>query len=240
MYRIAICDDEPEARSAIRGLARQILLAEGQACEITEYAAPEALLQALGQGSGLCDLILLDIMFPGPGQDGLAFARRLRELRLGVSIVLISASPDYVLEGYGVQAVRYLLKPLEPEKLRAALLYDLHNHFPHRALTLFTKGGQVTVHQQDILYLESHGHSTCVHLLGGRVIPVAQKLSALEILLDSRHFCSCHKSFCVNLNHAASLRRYSLTLRGGEMVPVSKAKFSMFRGVFIKFSSLSS
>lgn len=239
MYRIAICDDEPQARSVIRGLTEEILLAEGQACEITEYAAPEELFEALRQAPGGCDLVLLDIMFPEPDQDGLALARRLREVKLGISIILISASPEYVLEGYGVQAVQYLLKPLEPEKLRSALLYDLHNHFSRRALTLPSKQGQLTVYQQDILYLESRGHSTFVHLLGGQAIPVSQKLSALERQLDSRCFCSCHKSFCVNLNHAVSLQRYRLTLRGGGGVPVSKTKFTFFRGVFVKFSSLS-
>lgn len=237
MYRVAICDDEAEDRAIIRRLAEQILLEENQAFEIAEYDAPDALFQALRQAPGRCDLVLLDVMFPGPCESGVAFARRLRGLRMNVSIILISASPEYILDGYDVQAAQYLLKPLDPQKLRAALRYDLHNRFGARALTLFTGQGQISVRQQDILYLESRGHSAFVHLSDGQVLCVSQKLSALENQLDSRCFCSCHKSFCVNLNYAAQLRRYRVTLQGGVSVPVSKKRFELFRGIFIKFSS---
>lgn len=237
MYRVAICDDEPRDRAIIRGFTQQVLAEEGQRYEIAEYGAPEELFLALQREPACCDLILLDVMFPGPGESGLAFARRLRETRLGVSIILVSSSPEYVLDGYGVQAVQYLLKPLEIGRFRSALLYDLHNRFSARALTLSCSRGKVSVRQESILYLESRGHITYVHLADGQVISVAQKLSALQARLASACFCSCHKSFCVNLNYAARLERYQLTLLGGQILPVSKKRFSLFRQIFIKFPS---
>lgn len=237
MYQIAICDDEPQDRAIIRRFAEQALLDEKQPYRITEYGAPDALLQALRQAPGCCDLVLLDVMFPEPCESGVDFARRLRQGRLDVSIILISASPEYILDGYGVQAAQYLLKPFDPEELRAAILYDLHNRFHARALTLSTRRGQISVRQNSILYLESRGHTVFVHLCDGQSIPVSQKLSELERQLDSRCFCSCHKSFCVNLNHAARLQRYRVTLLGGVSAPVSKQKFDVFREAFIRFSS---
>ncbi len=110
--RVLIVDDEPLARARLR----RLLAADSSLVVIGEAAhtrAAEALL-ALDP-----DLVLLDIDMPG--ENGLDFARRLRARPVPPAIIFTTAHPQHALDAFASSPVDYLLKPIEADRLAAAV-----------------------------------------------------------------------------------------------------------------------
>ena len=110
--RVLLVDDEPLARARLRRLlqvhpALQIIAEAGSAAA----AEPVLTLEP--------DLIFLDIDMPG--ESGLAFAARLRQRAVPPAIIFTTAHPQHALDAFASSPVDYLLKPIEPERLAAAV-----------------------------------------------------------------------------------------------------------------------
>ena len=116
------------------------------------------------------DLLLLDIQMEGV--SGMEYARALRQRGNRVSIIFITNCADYALEGYSVQPVHFILKPVTRELLEDALRTDIElNHKP-KTMLFRTGGKSVSLAVSDIRYIESMNHSIIVHLADtDRVFP---------------------------------------------------------------------
>lgn len=111
--RTLIVDDEPLARARLKRL-----LAEHPAFEWVGEAADAA--EALQKVIQLDpDLVMLDIEMPGG--DGLSLAETLNQRQIPPAIILVTAHPEHALDAYRVGPSDYLLKPVDPKRLKAAL-----------------------------------------------------------------------------------------------------------------------
>lgn len=119
MLRIAICDDNADARLALRAAIERVM-EERQAEEsYFEFSSGEGLLRWLENHAGELDLVFLDIEM---GElDGMETARRLRAADETVQLVFVTGYSDYVFDGYSVGAVGYLMKPPKTEQLEDVL-----------------------------------------------------------------------------------------------------------------------
>lgn len=111
--RIIIADDEPLARERLRAL----LLAQPGVEVVAEVGDGRAALQACDAHAP--DLILLDIAMPG--MDGLEVARHLAAFESRPAVVFCTAYDAHALSAFEAAAVDYLVKPVRPERLQAAL-----------------------------------------------------------------------------------------------------------------------
>lgn len=109
------------------------------------------------------DILLLDIEMPG--MDGMTAAKKLRALGDKTQILFVTGRTEYALEGYEVDAVSYVLKPVKEEQLSARLdraVERLHKEEP--VLLVESAGGEVMkVKISDICYLESAAHDTLIY-----------------------------------------------------------------------------
>jgi two-component system response regulator AlgR len=113
--RVLLVDDEPLARMRLRALLQDI--AE-PACEIVgEVGDADSALTQLRVRP--CDLLLLDIGLPG--RDGLQLAAALRDLAQAPAVVFVTAHAEHALRAFDLDAVDYLTKPVQRERLRSAL-----------------------------------------------------------------------------------------------------------------------
>ena len=115
--KIAICDDEKKLRKDLRHLLELHLDLKGIPYEIQEYESGDALLK--DEHKEDIQLLFLDIEMPGKG--GMETAHGLRDANLKMLIIFVTAYPDYVFQGYEVQAFHYILKPYQETKLRDVL-----------------------------------------------------------------------------------------------------------------------
>jgi two-component system response regulator AlgR len=115
MLRIMLVDDEPLARLRLRALLRDITDPPNQVIgEASDADEALALLAATP-----CELLLLDIGMPG--RDGMQLATALHALPAAPSVVFVTAHAEHALQAFELEAVDYLTKPVQRERLRSAL-----------------------------------------------------------------------------------------------------------------------
>ena len=199
---------------------------------IDTFETPEALTTAMSAKT--YHLLLLDILFDGPA--GMELAVRLRSRGVESSMIFISSSIDYVLDGYDVHAINYILKPPEEAKLRDAIQYALrYGPRPSLKLTLMCNGQPCTIEQQDILYLESELHAVHIYLNDGGQLRWWGKLDELAAELTDIFIAKCHKSIWVNLSYIRHVRGAQIELRNGTYLPISRSCSSLFKAQYAEY-----
>ena len=221
MYQIAVCDDDRADRSHIVQMTRQIMDDAGVPCTVETYAAGEPLLKEI-RGGRLFDLLLLDVRMAG--LDGMSLASQLMDALARPDVVFISTDRDMALQGYRVDARRFLAKPVEPEQLREALLH-CYREAAERAqrrddLLLPTAAGEVRVAVRGIRYAESWGRAARISTPSG-LLETRLRLGELAARLPEQ-FIYCHRTILVNLDYVRRLGQGELELRGGGTLPVSR------------------
>jgi len=117
-YRIAICDDERAEAERLGSVVSDWSRAAGIDCAIDTFSGAEALLSAR-EDRGEYDILLLDVEMRG--MDGIALARRLRADGCRAEIIFVTSHFELAGEGYDVDALHYLIKPVDNEKLAEVL-----------------------------------------------------------------------------------------------------------------------
>lgn len=151
MYRIAVVDDEALVRDSLREGTEAALRRAGLQGEVQTFASAEEFLQNMGQPF---HLVLLDIQMDG--MDGMTCAERLRQQDQDVVIIFITSMVQYAVQGYRVDALDYIVKPVTPGQLQESLnrAFSRLAAAQPKAVTFHTSGGMHTVHVADILYVE--------------------------------------------------------------------------------------
>ena len=233
--RILIVDDERLARLRLRQLLGEIAGVE----VVAEAANAE---EALAQVAALHpDLVLLDIQMPG--LSGLSLAKGAAELP---PVIFTTAHREHALEAFEVAAVDYLLKPIQQERLRAALekarprveqraiarVNDLLSEL--RATRRSDEAVRITARDRDSYQIFDAREVARFHAadkyvvcaLEGREIVLDQSLSELERLLKDHDFMRVHRGELVNLRRVRRVtldrRACTLELSDGQTVSVSR------------------
>lgn len=232
--RICFCDDEASTRSQFERMAAAWAEQRGEAAELQLYNSAEQLLFEVGQPEAqelAFDLILLDIQMGG--MDGITLARQLRAQDKRVTLAFLTAAREYVFEGYEVQAVRYLLKPMQQEKVFELLDLARQNLREQPSLILNCADEKKKLYLSQIAAIEAQGHYLIFHTTTGQLQQKASLSSLAGHLGDS--FVMSHRSFYVNLAHLLRISRTECTLDTGLTVPVSRGAYKNLNEQFIRY-----
>lgn len=220
MLEIAVIDDEPLHREL---LVKYITEWRAHACRdlhVETFPSCEAFYFAWC-GNEKWDVLFLDIMMDG--ENGVSLARKLRKAGKQIHIIFTTGIADYMQEGYEVDALHYLLKPLEKEKVWACLEKCLDRKKEDRKTVILpTPEGLVRMNAASILFAEAIGHGcelTCVDGVH-QVRPGIRELA--QLLTGYGDFLPCHRSYLVNVRRIAQVGRQDLVMEGGAIVPVSR------------------
>jgi DNA-binding LytR/AlgR family response regulator len=163
---------------------------------------------------------------------GVELAKKLRGENNDVIIIFLTAIKEYVFEGYEVNALNYLLKPVNKQNLFASLYkakVKLEQEEGNYLVLNKTK-----VSQKDITYLEALSHYIDVHTVDG-MHKVKCSLSQILCELDDETFVQCHRSYIVGLRHVSSILKDEVLLEDGCSIPVSRSKYKEVNQAFIDF-----
>lgn len=232
--RICFCDDEASTRSQFERMAAAWAEQRGEAAELQLYNSAEQLLFEVGQPEAqelVFDLILLDIQMGG--MDDITLARQLRAQDKRVTLAFLTAAREYVFEGYEVQAVRYLLKPMQQEKVFELLDLARQNLQEQPSLILNCADEKKKLYLSQIAAIEAQGHYLIFHTTTGQLQQKASLSSLAGHLGDS--FVMSHRSFYVNLAHLLRISCTECTLDTGLTVPVSRGAYKNLNEQFIRY-----
>ena len=228
---IAVCDDETVDREETIRLTENILREEDIPYRIDAFDRGAALLGAIQKGAQF-HILLLDVIMEG--LDGMELAAALRERGTQTAIVFVSSNRDMALRGYEVAAVRYLAKPLDPERLHEALMFCYEAHFEQKEILLPTSGGWSRILPSDIIFAETWERGVRLTLRDGQA-DASVKISDLAAMLPDRQFVLCHRTVLVNLAYVQSIRYCELELRSGKVLPISKYRQAETRQKLMRY-----
>lgn len=223
MFRVAICDDEATSLKLNTVLTEKVLTEEGIEYEIQTFEDMESMTAAVTKPGQPFDVLLSDIL--ATGMNGIEAAEKLRKLGDKLDIIFISTTAEYALEGYRVQALRYLQKPVDIEKLREALIQAYRKHTYKDGLSITSEGKVYNINFKDILYIESNGRDIEI-VLKYRKLSSHGKISDMEKMLPADRFFRCHRSYIVNMKEVETIERYQATMKNGDTLPISQQQYT--------------
>lgn len=231
--QIALCDDETAERELLEQYIREWGHKQSRSVTVFSFSDGEALLASLERNS--YDIALLDIQMQK--LDGMQTARRIRQSGDSMGIFFVTGYEDYLAEGYEVEAFRYLLKPVDREKLEEALnAFLLRRRKKPGFCTLETPKGRKRVALSDILYLEAFGHTCMLH---GRTESFTVKMgisAALEQMNGMGLFLfRCHRSYLVNIAQVTDVEKDFVILSDATRIPVSRKAYQPLNHAFIQY-----
>lgn len=237
MYRLAVCDNDRLLADHNEALVREILgknhLKEGMDYQIDIFTQPQGLVENLQRDRGYYQLVLMDIELDDA--NGLEVAKEILQSEAACRLIYITAFRDYVFDSFDTHPLQYLLKPVDKEKLAAALLYDYQNNYKPSQLLIRNGEKSMPLRVKDILYIESTQHKSAIYLIDGRVEFWNRPLTSLQKELPPQTFCRCHNSYLINLSQVTLIVRYEATLKDGSAIPVSKKNYGKTLDKYIQY-----
>lgn len=213
-----IVDDEPLARKGI-----QLLLEKYPDIEVVgnfNHAASASLYLTLNP----VDLIFLDIRMPGI--TGIEFARSIGK---NTMIIFVTAYAEYALDSYEVDAIDYLVKPINPERFHQAVqkAMDYSNLIKHSndntalefsrdSITVRADRQFIKVELKDILYIEGLKDYVILFVNDQRII-TNMNLKTIQTELPANQFLRISKSYIVNINQIQSFNNNAVVIAGKEI-----------------------
>ena len=230
---IAVCDDEEIQRSLLKGYLEAWAEAGSHALRISLFSTGRQFLESLKETR--FDIVLLDIQMPD--MDGMSAAKALRETDGQTGIFFVTGYEDYLVQGYEVEAFRYLIKPVSEEKLCGALDQFLKKRDGQRKLLMAeTPEGIRRMDAAEICYAEAFAHSCELHTLS-ECITVKTGISALEKETEKLglSFFRCHRSYLINIAQVRAVEKEAAVFPGGIRVPVSRRLYQELNRRFIEY-----
>lgn len=218
--RVAICDDNATDAAYVRTLVLRWAAGCGIEAQIDTFPSAERFLTDFDHRQDV-DVLLLDVEMGA--MDGVALAKAVRRVSRTVQIVFVTGYADYIAEGYDVEALNYLMKPVNPAKLDAVLDRAVERlRTATRCLDLQCAEGLVRVPLQEIRYLDVRRNYVTVH--AARDYTVKRALGEFESELD-RDFCRVGRSMIVNLRCIRCVTRSAVQLTDGTSLPLPRGAY---------------
>lgn len=236
MYLVALCDDEERELDRIEDFLASYQNRKQEVEYKTErFSSAEALLQRVAEDRYMPDILLLDIYMSG--KSGIEAAEEVRRLGLDMPIVFLTSSTEYALKAYGVDAVQYLVKPLDGKRFFHAMDSAMGQLIRSRENQIAIKvaGGIRQIQLDDIIYCESQKNYQVLYLKTGeyRVRMTAGKL--WEMLEEFCQFSRCGRSYILNMDHIVSVEREEIVMDNGYTIYIPRNKAAEFKKVYFAY-----
>ncbi|MBP3297117.1 MAG: response regulator transcription factor [Lachnospiraceae bacterium] len=226
--KIAICDDEKIFLDSLEEKIYGIL--SKLDCEVIAFGSAEALLSSAMD----YDLIFLDIEMGG--MDGMRAAKQIRETDFETPIVFLTSHTEMAIEGYEVNAFRFLKKPVEEEKLRQTLQDIQLMKASHKGVLIKAGGEEVVVIPSEVLFLESDNNNVRIITSSGSYTTRLKLSDAIETFNRINDTIrKVHRCSAVNLDHVARLRDKEAVLDDGSVIAISRSCFAEFKNALYEY-----
>jgi len=235
MLKVILIDDERLARSELKRL-------------LLDFSEVEVIAEAANANEGIekieslnPDLIFLDIQMPGKtGFD------MLTQLEKAPHVIFVTAYDEYAIKAFDVNALDYLMKPVEPKRLAEALLKVRQKEEEERLSynnrgvlsehdQVFVKDGERCwfVKLSDVRLFESVGNYAKVYFGSNKPL-ILKSLNALEERLDEKIFFRANRKHIINVRKIEKIESYFnggllIDLAGGEKIEVSRRQAVKFK-----------
>ncbi|TGV00419.1 LytR/AlgR family response regulator transcription factor [Flavivirga rizhaonensis] len=173
------------------------------------------------------DLIFLDINMPEI--SGISFAKSINK---DIKIIFTTAYRDYAVEGFELQAVDYLLKPISFNRLLKAInnYFEIYSEAKHEAIEnidrndfMFVRSDRrmIKIDFEAIIFIESYSDYIKIHLVDNTIV-TRETISAIEAKLPVKKFIRIHRSYIISINNIVSFTNEEIVINN-KSLPISRS-----------------
>lgn len=172
------------------------------------------------------DLVFLDYQMPGI--NGLQTAQIIRTKNSLCTILFLTSYPEIVYDTFQYDTFRFLIKPLNNEKLKEALDSFRRKIDFYYPITLSFNGETIKIDTKEIIYIEADGKNSIIRM-NERTIHYPKTLAFAFSLLPKNCFYKPHRSFVVNFAYIDKYNKKYIRFTNGEYARISRNKILDFQ-----------
>lgn len=224
--KIAICEDEEFWMESLLTSVSQ--WAKMRNIEITycKFYSPQTLIKFLLKETEI-DVVFLDISFEKESIDGMKAANYIRKMGNKIPIIFVTIDSIRAADGYLVEAMGFLSKPIDIKRLTLFLDRLTENQKSQRYLKIKTRNEIVNIRQRDIVFVEVCNHTLIYHMIDSQV-ECRGSLSEMLNLWGSDCFVRIHRSYVISKEKIYNIKTtypYSVNvLKGVEIQNLSVSR----------------
>ena len=219
MIRIALVEDDAGYRKQLTEYLERYEKESGESFHISAFADGDEIVEGY---KAVYDIILMDIEMQF--MDGMTAAEHIRQLDQEVVIIFITNMPQYVMKGYTVDALDYVLKPISyyafSQRIDRALARMKRRS--RKYVTVPIKGGLRKLDVSELTFIEVQDHDLIYHTVK-ESFAAKGALSDMENMLAGMHFFRCNKCYLVNLEYVEAVQNNDVSV-AGTWIQVSRPK----------------
>lgn len=196
------------------------------------------------------DILFMDIHLQST--SGLTIVKELQPL--DCHVIFVTAYDQYAIKAFELEALHYLLKPINSDQLRAAIdrILDLRKkeqkismdrimtalsktQQEHQRIPFNVQHGIEFILPAEIIYIKGENNYSVFHFISGEKLMVSKTLKWVEDTLSNYSFLRIHKSYIINLQHIVRYIKQDggyIEMKGGAQLSVSRARRSSINELF--------
>lgn len=223
MLRIAVVEDDKTYAAQLKEYLVRYGTEKNQKISVALFPDGEDIVTDY---SAEFDIILMDVEMTF--MDGMTTAERIREKDNEVVIIFITNMPQYAIQGYKVDALDYVLKPISyfafSQRIDRALTRVKKKEATY--ITVAQKGGKKKLNVDKICYVEVRDHDLIYHSTKGDIVTKSSMKEAEDTLSGTKFF-RCNRCYLVNLEYVEDFRGNDVTV-ASDVIQVSRARKKAF------------
>lgn len=236
MYQIALCDDVVSELEKIEILLKNYIEINSLLkYELKQFENAQLLIDLIKEEDYLPDLLLMDIVMAE--KTGLDAVKELRREGFDVPVIFLTTSTEYALEAYQVDALQYLVKPLEKDRFfhTMDIAFDLIRKTEKNFIVIKTSSGLRQMRPDQIIYCETQKNYQIIYLEEEQVKVRMTSGELYEILGNFLQFLKCGSSYVLNLNHIITINREEIRLDNGDKIYLPRNRVTEFKKKYFAY-----
>lgn len=195
MVSVAIVENDAPDQERLKAYTERFSQENDQTVKVAVFANG---LDFLKNYRAIYDVVFMDIEMPY--LNGMDTARRLREVDQAVSIIFVTNMAQYAVQGYSVDALDYIVKPITYNNfcLKMKKAMRIQRLRENKYVDIQTSNSYYRLLVSDILYMESEGHYIRIHTAKEDYL-VRSTMREMEEQMRPFYFARCNNSFLINI-----------------------------------------
>ena len=234
MIRIAICDDLTADIEKMKTHIIRYSKESSLQINVMSYSGQNDILTALKQADTY-DIIFLDIYMES--LNGIELARHIRKQGVKSRIIFFSTSEEHALAAFGVNALQYLVKPVEYEAFTNAMKMALIDK-AHREEAISIEYGHkvIKIPFENIVYVEAQRNYQYLFLTNGEPRKTRMTCSELfDYMRDRPEFVRAGASYIINLEYVVKINSKDIELTDGKKIPMPRGNYTVLKDKYINY-----
>ncbi|MGN1194402.1 MAG: LytR/AlgR family response regulator transcription factor [Acutalibacteraceae bacterium] len=233
MIKITVCDDSESDIGIVKSEIENYFSKNRLQFSLNSFLKPDLLLFELQDGK-ISDIYILDVSMPG--MDGFELAKDIREYSSTAIIIFLTSHEDQAIDGYRAKALRYVIKLNLERDLKEALDCAVSEISK-------TDSDVITLHRYNDYWRIPYGDIICVSRISRQLIITTESYGEITDhrgikqffdTLNDRRFIFIDRSCFVNIDYISQITGYSLKLKNGLNLPISRRSMQNVKQILLE------